>query len=157
MIPDSSTFRCTIRWQGANNTDYETFGRTHEVTLPAGQSIIGGAAHNIQHPEQTNPEELFAAAVGTCMMMTILAVFSIAKIPVLAYEDQVEALLEKVERRWWVAKVILRPRISLGGHYEREKLDNLIAKSHANCFVSLSVKSEIVVEPTFEERMKVEG
>ena len=134
MIQNSTIFTCRIHWQGTDNTDSDTFVRRHEVTLPGGQSVIGGAAHNVQSPVQTNPEELFTASVGTCMMLTILAVFSRAQIPVLAYEDRPAALLEKVERRFSVTKVTLRPRITLQGTHDREKLDNLMSKSHANCF-----------------------
>jgi organic hydroperoxide reductase OsmC/OhrA len=117
--------------------------------MPAGLQLKSGGAHMAQDPTQTNPEELFAAAVASCMMMTILAVFSRSKIVVTSYEDHPEALLELVERRYKVTKVTLKPRIVLEGPIDKEKFDNLIQKSHANCFVSLSVKSEVVVEPTF--------
>ena len=149
MPPDSSLFNCKIRWLGSDNQDHDTFDRRHRISLPRGQEMIVGGAHQIQDSSQTNPEELFAAAVGCCMMMTILAVFSRAKIPILAYEDEPEALLEFVERRFRVTKVKLRPRITLKEMQDREKLDNLISKAHANCFISLSVKSEVVVEPVY--------
>ena len=134
---------------GGNNEDYDSFDRRHRVHFEQGQELLVGAAHKIQDPSQTNPEELLAASVGCCMMMTILAVFNRAKVPVLAYEDSPEALMEFVERRTRVTKVTLRPRITLAGQHEREKLDNLISKSHANCTITLSVKSEVVVEPTY--------
>lgn len=149
MTPDSSSFTCNIRWQGTSNADYENFIRRHEVTFPGGQTFVGGGGLIVQHPAQTNPEELFAAAVGTCMMITILAVFSRAKIPVVAYEDQPEALLQKGERAFSVTKVTLRPRITINGTFDHEKLANLISKSHANCYISLSVKSEVIVEPIY--------
>jgi len=149
MLPEKSAFTCKIRWLGKDNQDYDSFDRRHRISLPRGQEITAGGAHEVQDSSQTNPEELFAAAVASCMMMTILAVFSRSKIPVLAYEDEPEALLEFVERRYRVTKVTLRPRITLAGQHEHEKLDTLISKSHANCFIALSVKSEVVVEPAF--------
>jgi organic hydroperoxide reductase OsmC/OhrA len=149
MLPEKSSFTCRILWLGSDNTDYDVFDRRHRVTLPRGQEFITGGAHLVQDSAQTNPEELFAASVASCMMMTILAVFSRSKIAITAYRDEPEAVLELVERRYRVTKVILRPRIVLSGSYDREKLDNLIQKSHANCFITLSVKSEVVVEPIF--------
>jgi organic hydroperoxide reductase OsmC/OhrA len=148
MNTEPSSFGCELHWQG-NNADYDTFPRVHELVFPHGQRVKAGGAHQIQDPEQTNPEELFAAAVASCMMMTILAVFSKSRIPVTAYDDKPEALLEFVERRFKVTRVTLRPRIVVGAEIDREKFDNLIQKAHANCFISLSVKSEVVVEPTF--------
>ena len=149
MLPEKSSFTCRIKWLGTDNSDYDTFNRNHRIMLPRGQEIVVGGAHLIQDSAQTNPEELFAASVASCMMMTILAVFSRSKIAIIGYEDEPEAVLESVERRFRVTKVILRPRITLTANVDREKLDTLIQKSHANCFITLSVKSEVVVEPVF--------
>jgi organic hydroperoxide reductase OsmC/OhrA len=149
MIPEKSYYTCAISWQG-NNEDYESFSRIHEIRFPKGQSVELGSALDSQKQDQTNPEELFAAAVGSCMMQTILAVFSRSKIVVTSYEDHPEALLELVERRYKVTRVTLRPKMAIQGEsVDREKLDNLMQKAHANCFIGLSVKSDVVIEPEF--------
>ena len=148
MMPEISTFRCALDWKGENR-DYDSFSRLHEIGFPGGARLTVGGAHLIQNPAQTNPEELFAASVAACMMMTILAVFSRSRITVLSYHDEPEATLELVERRYRVTKVLLRPRIVIEGSHDEEKLNTLIQKSHANCFITLSVKSDVVVEPTF--------
>ena len=127
MNTEPSTFTAQIHWQG-DNRDYETFLRVMDVTLPGGAKFKTGGAHKIQDPSQTNPEELFAASVGTCMMMTILAVFSKAQIVVTSYEDSPEALLEFMDRRFRVTKVTLRPRIRLAPRVDEEKLKNLVEK-----------------------------
>ncbi|HEY3294109.1 MAG TPA: OsmC family protein [bacterium] len=148
MNTDPSLHVCELHWQG-NTADFESFSRLNEVVFPGGQKLRTGPAHSMQDPAQTNPEEVFAAAVGTCMLMTILAVFSKSRVTVLSYDDKPEALLEFVERRFRVTRVTLRPRMVIDGPIEREKLENLIQKSHANCFITLSVKAEVIVEPTF--------
>lgn len=147
-IPEHSTFTCAIRWRG-DNRDYDTFARQHDIVFPGGLEAIGGGAHRTEVTGQTNPEELFAASVATCMMMTILAVFSRSKIVITAYEDTPEASLDLVERRYRITRVTLRPRITVEGDIDPAKFENLISKSHANCFISLSVNSEVIVEPTF--------
>jgi len=148
MNTEPSIHVCEIHWQG-DTTDFDHFPRLNEIVFPGGQKVNSGSALNAQSPAHTNPEELFAAAVGSCMAMTILAVFSKAKIVVLSYDDKAEALLEFVERRFKVTRVTLRPRMVIQGEIEHEKLENLIAKAHANCFITLSVRAEVVVEPTF--------
>ncbi len=148
MDTEPSIWTCELHWSGENG-DYETFSRLSEVKFPGGQKLQAGAAHKVQSAAQTNPEEVFAAAVGSCMMMTILAVFSRSKVTVVSYDDKPEALLEFVDRRFRVTKVTLRPRIAIAGPIEPEKLQNLVGKSHANCFITLSVKAEVIVEPTF--------
>ena len=134
---------------GGNNEDYDSFDRRHRVHFEQGQELLVGAAHKIQDPSQTNPEELLAASVGCCMMMTILAVFSRSRIPIVSYDDHPEALLELVDRRYRITRVTLRPRIIHRGPADAQKLTALIEKSHANCFITLSVKSDVVLEPTF--------
>ncbi len=148
MLPETSSYTCSIHWEGGNE-DYDTFSRLHSVGFPGGVKFSAGGTHHIEKPSQTNPEELFAAAVGSCMMMTILAVFSRSRITVSSYDDTPEAVLQYVERRYKITKVILRPRIVVEGTPDPEKMQTLIQKSHANCFISLSVKSEVIVEPTF--------
>ena len=93
MNTDPSTFSCELRWQG-DNADYDNFPRVHQITFPRGQTVKSGGAHLTQDVAQTNPEELLAAAVGSCMMMTILAVFNRSKHRPCHYEDKPEALLE---------------------------------------------------------------
>ena len=96
MIPEQSTFTCAIYWHG-DNEDYDTFPRTHRIAFRRGQELTVGAAHNLQHPQQTDPEELFAASVATCMMQTILAVFSRSKIAIFLRT----AMSRKRCWNWW--------------------------------------------------------
>ena len=148
MNSESSVHVCELHWRG-DNTETEAFSRLHEVALPGGKSVLSGSGTKPQDPAQTNPEELLAAAVGSCMMMTILAVFSKSRITVLSYDDKPEALLEFVDRRFRVTRVTLKPRIVVRGQVDKDKFDTLIQKSHSNCFISLSVKSDVVVEATY--------
>jgi organic hydroperoxide reductase OsmC/OhrA len=142
-------FVCRIEWSG-NTQDYETFPRTHTVSFPRGQKIRGSSAGQILDPVVTNPEELLAAALGTCLMVTFLAVCSKSRINVLSYVDQPEATVELMERRYRVTKIALKPEVTLEGQVDRERLDTAIQKAHGNCIISLSVKSDVTIEPTFQ-------
>ena len=145
----SKPFVCTIEWAG-NTQDYDSFPRVHTVSFPRGQKIKGSAAGHVQDPVVTNPEELLAAALGTCLMLTFLAVCSREKINVLSYVDHPEATVELIERRLRVTKIVLKPLVIIDGAVERERLDVAMQKAHGNCIVSLSVKSEVLIEPTFQ-------
>lgn len=141
-------FTCTIAWSG-NTIDYDNFPRTHEVTFPRGQRLLGSAAGHAQNPVVTNPEELLAAALGTCLMLTFLAVCSRAKINVFSYTDHPEATVELVERRFRVTKILLKPEVTVEGQVPADQLRTAIEKAHGNCIVSLSTKSEVIIQPTF--------
>ncbi len=142
-------FICKIEWSG-NTQDYETFPRTHTVSFPRGQQIKGSSAGQALDPVVTNPEELLAAALGTCLMLTFLAVCSKAKMNVLSYVDQPAATVELVERRSRVTRIALKPHVLIEGPIDRERLDVAMQKAHANCIISLSVRSEVTIEPTFK-------
>ena len=145
---DTTLHQCEVKWQG-NTLEYDHFSYVHQIIFPGGQSVLGNIHKQEPGALNTNPEELFAAAVGTCMMMTMLAVCSKSKINVVAYHDHPEATLEFVERRFRVTKVTLRPQITIDGQIEPERLKSLFEKAHANCFVSLSIKSKVVIEPSY--------
>lgn len=150
-MPQPSLHSCSIRWEG-DTVDYSTFPRFYDISMETGQKILAGPANaSAAEAGRTNPEELFAASVGTCMMLTILAVCSKSRINVVAYEDRCEAQLEFIERRFRITKVTLRPTITIDGDIDRQKLDTLMQKAHANCFINLSVKSEVVIEPIYRK------
>jgi organic hydroperoxide reductase OsmC/OhrA len=148
-MTEASTHSCNIEWRG-NTLELDNFSRQHRITFPSQQELSGGTAGKAsQDFPHTNPEELLAAAVGTCLMMTVLAVFSKSRIKIVSYSDNPEALLEFVDRRYRVTKVTLHPIITVSEGIDIEKFNTLIQKSHANCFIALSVKSDVVIEPTF--------
>jgi organic hydroperoxide reductase OsmC/OhrA len=148
MSEYSSPFTCRIEWSG-NTQDYDTFPRTHTVSFPRGQQIRGSSAGQALDPVVTNPQELLAAALGTCLMLTFLAVCSKGRINVLSYVDQPTATVELIEHRNRVTRITLRPRVTIDGPADHERLEVAMQKAHGNCIVSLSVKSEVTIEPMF--------
>ena len=149
--PYAHPFSCTIEWSG-NTIDYESFPRTHEVTFPRGQRLRGSSAGQVASPAVTNPEELLAAALGTCIMLTFLAVCSKAKMNVVTYRDRPEATVELVERRMRVTRIVLRPEVTVEGQVEPERMKTAMEKAHGNCIISLSTKSEVLIEPIFRSK-----
>lgn len=142
-------FTCAIEWSG-DTTDYDTFPRTHQVKFPRGQKINGSTPGQAYDATVTNPEELLAAALGTCMMLTFLAVCSRAKINVVSYKDHPQAIVELEERRLRVTRIILEPEVSVQSPAEREWLHTAMEKAHGNCIVALSVRSEVLIRPVFQ-------
>jgi hypothetical protein len=126
--PYSKPFVCTIEWTG-NTVDYDHFPRTHEVIFPLGQRLKTSSA---------------------CLMLTFLAVCSKARINVVSYKDHPAATVEFVERRFRVTRVDLKPEVIIDGPVDAERLKIAMEKAHGNCIVSLSTKSEVIIEPVFK-------
>ena len=130
---------------------YDTYDRTHTVTFEGGVTIKGSAAKEfLGKPEHVNPEELLAAALSSCHMLTFLAIAAKSRLVVDAYEDDAVAILGKnAAGKAAVTKTILRPKVTFAAStpVTPEKLGELHEKSHRNCFIANSVNFEVVTEP----------
>lgn len=146
-----SEHRARVAWRRATpDFAYDTYDRTHDVRFPGGQALQGSAAPDYKgDPAKANPEEMLAAALASCHMLTFLAIAARSRLVVDAYEDEAEATLGKDDGgKLAVTKVVLRPRVTFAGEAPTpEKLADLHRKAHDNCFVGRSVRCEVVVEP----------
>lgn len=142
------TFTCTLHWSG-NVADYDTFSRRHDIQFPGGKELPSSTFLQGAGTDATNPEELLAAAQSSCMMLTFLAVCSKSKVNILRYDDKAEALLERVDGKFRVTKITLRPQVVVAGAVEREKLNLLFEKAHANCYIGNSIRADVLIDPTY--------
>lgn len=146
-----SEHRAQVRWQrGTPDFAYETYDRTHTVLFEGGQALTGSAAPDFKgKAEHANPEELLAAALASCHMLTFLAVASKSRLVVDAYEDEAVATLGKdATGRQTVTRIVLRPRVTFGGEAPApERVRELHEKAHRNCFVAGALRAEMVLEP----------
>lgn len=127
---------------------YDTYDRTHTVAFGGGQELLGSAAPDYKgDATKANPEEMLAASLAACHMLTFLAIAARSRLVVDTYEDDAEATLGKnAAGKLAVTKVVLRPRVTFAGTAPTaEKLRELHEKAHANCFIANSVSCEVVV------------
>jgi organic hydroperoxide reductase OsmC/OhrA len=79
-------------------------------------------------------------------MLTFLAIASMSGFVVESYEDEAVGHLEKADDgKPWLAKVEMHPKIEFSGDKipSLEDIDKLHEKSHHECFLARSVKTEI--------------
>lgn len=130
---------------------YDTYDRTHTVTFEGGITCKASSAKEfLGKAELANPEEMLGAALGSCHMLTFLAVAAKSRITVNAYEDNVVAVLDKnANGKLSVTKIVLRPKATFAAEtpVTREKLVELHEKAHRNCFIANSLACEMVMEP----------
>ncbi len=147
-----SEHKISIEWKRQSpDFVYETYDRGHKVHFDGGQSVLTSAAPDYMgNAKLANPEELMAAALASCHMLTFLAVSAKSRFVVDSYSDKAAAILEKnSEGKMAVTKIILRPVVVFGGENkpDAQKLKDLHAKAHHNCMIGNSIKSEVIVEP----------
>jgi organic hydroperoxide reductase OsmC/OhrA len=153
----SHEYKATVLWRrgDAKFTD-NRYSRGH-VWKFDGIEIPGSSApSSVRLPysvaEAVDPEEALVAAVSSCHMLFFLAFAAQGGFTVDRYEDAAVGVMTENERgKLFVSRVTLRPAVTFTGD-RRPGEDDVAAlhhRSHEECFIANSVKSEVVVEPTF--------
>lgn len=149
-----SAHRATVRWS-RTGPDFLRghYSRAHTWTFDGGATVPASPSPRIvptpwSDPSCVDPEEALVAAAAACHMLTFLHLAARSGYVVERYEDEAEGTLSRTaERRSWVSRIVLRPRIEWGGDHKPAPadIDRLHQEAHAGCFIANSIRSEIVV------------
>ena len=148
-----SEHHVTVAWHRTSaDFTYDTYNRAHEIRYKSGAIVVPGSGAPMfkGDAERVDPEEQFVAALSACHMLTFLAICARKRLTVESYEDDAEGFLEKGENgKLWMTRVILRPRavFAAGTEVDAAKLADIHHKSHLECFIANSVKTDVAVEP----------
>lgn len=141
------TYRTLARWSGSTGVGYAAYDRSHEVTplgrLSADPAFLGDAA-------LPNPEVLLLAAASSCQLLSFLAVAARARIDVIRYVDEAEALMPEDDLPVRVTRIVLRPRITVLAEAAALRVPHLVEVAHGECFIARSLTTRIEVRPTVE-------
>lgn len=147
-----SEHTATIVWnREGEEFSYEHYSRSHTWTFDGGVVVPGTAAPAYRgDPKRVDPEEAFVAALSSCHMLTFLAIAARKRFIVEQYSDEAIGVLTKNERgKLWMSRVTLRPKVVFSGA-KRPTPEEVVAmhhSAHENCFIALSVRTEVLVEP----------
>ncbi|HEX6120373.1 MAG TPA: OsmC family protein [Dongiaceae bacterium] len=123
------------------------------VEVPASSSPFVVPNHSVA--AAVDPEEAFVASLSSCHMLFILDFASRAGFCIDAYEDAAVGEMGKdANGKLMIARVTLNPLITFSGDKRPSETEiaALHHKSHAECFIANSVRTEIVtafVPPRF--------
>jgi organic hydroperoxide reductase OsmC/OhrA len=142
-----SDHRITLKWfKGDVPFTYETYTRNHTVTFKDGAPQIFSASPVYKgDPSKGDPEDLLVAALSSCHMLSFLAICAKKRITVEAYDDDAVGTLEKDGGRFWMTKVLLRPKVRADA--DSATLLEIHHLAHEACFIANSVKCQVTVEP----------
>lgn len=99
-------------------------------------------------PNIWSPEHLFTAAVISCFMTTFLAIAEYSKLDFLTFDCTAEGILEKIEGKYLMTKIILKPTLTISDLNKIEKAQRVLELSEKACLISNSIKSEVILKPT---------
>jgi organic hydroperoxide reductase OsmC/OhrA len=149
-------YRAEIRWtRGEAQFIDNRYSRSHVWRFDGGVEVPASASPLVVPPPLSvaaavDPEEAFVAALASCHMLFFLSFAAKAGFVVERYEDAAIGIMAKNERgRLFVSKVTLSPMIVFTGakRPSDRDIDELHHRSHEQCFIANSVKTEIVVAP----------
>lgn len=142
-------YRARCSWSGSTGGGYETYPRAHAASAPpATQSLpLSADPAFLGDPACLNPEQLLVMAAASCQLLSFLAVAARARIDVVAYEDDAEAVMPGDERPVHITEIRLRPRITARPPATLERVLRLTEVAHRECYVANSLRARITVEP----------
>ena len=152
-----SEHKAHIAWRLSNGDFVKgKYSREHTWTFDGGLIVPASPSPTIVRAPYSNaahvdPEEAFVASIASCHMLTFLFLASRERIEVLSYEDEAVGTMTKNEHGVpWVSSVVLRPVVEYATSTvptdEQEK--RLHERAHHECFISNSVKTNIIVTAT---------
>jgi len=125
---------------------YDAYPRNHAITFKNGAPQIFSSSPAYKgDPGKGDPEDMLLAALSSCHMLSFLAIAAKKKVTVDSYQDDPVAFLENDNGKWWLARVMLQPKV--GSDASPAQLAEIHHLAHEACFIANSVKTQITIEP----------
>ena len=147
-------YKATVRWtrDGAPFTD-QKYSRGHVWRFDGGVEVPASSAPSsvplpYSRADAVDPEEAFVASVSSCHMLFFLFFSAKAGFVVDSYEDNAVGVMTKNDAgKLYVSKVTLDPQIAFSGDKRPspEEIAKLHHRSHEDCYIANSIRSEVVV------------
>lgn len=149
-------YHATCHWTGDTAVGYGSYDRTHTSSAPPAPTelVVSADPAFLGNPERLNPEQLVVVAVSSCQLLSFLAIAARARVQVLEYDDHAEAVMPEGDKPMRLTRIILRPRIVVGPGVKEERVLKLTEMAHKQCYITNSLSTDVVVEPTVEFREK---
>lgn len=138
--PKTYVYRTSVRWTEQKKGVIGAEGKP-ELNVATPPEFKG-------HEGIWSPEDLFVASANICTMTTFLAFAERAGLGFTAYESEAEGTLELVDGKFQMTKITIRPKLALKPGEDAVKAKEILQKAEAQCLISNSMKSKVVLEPT---------
>lgn len=97
-----------------------------------------------------SPEHLFVASVNSCLMTTFLAIAANSRLEFVKFSSKASGKLEQVDGRYRMSEIWLEPLVTVASEKDSARALRVIEKAEANCLISNSIQSKIVLKPIVE-------
>lgn len=140
-ITQIHTFDVNLNWDNKTANGIASSGvRTPMIFGPPPE--FGGTAVT------WSPEHLLATSVASCYMTTLIHFSKLLKVNILNFSISCKVEFTKKEIGFEASRFTLNPIIRLQYDPGQSVLEKLLAKAKKYCFISNSIKGEVLVNPT---------
>ena len=149
-IDMTHVFFSHLDWSGAakgGTHDVATLDRDLDVTIDGTTVPMSSAPAFGGNPLRVNPEQLYVASLSACQALTFLFLAARDHLLVTGYSDDAVGELAMIDGKLRMARVHLRPQITLDPEADVTKVRLLVEKAHRQCFIGNSVSAKVEVEP----------
>lgn len=137
-------------WSGSTAMGYDDYDRAHTGSAPAVPTVELSADPVFRgDARRWNPEALVVLAASSCQLLSFLAVAARARVDVVGYRDEAEGEMPETATPTRITRIVLRPQITVRGDVDATRLAHLVEVAHRECYIANSLRTDIVVEPTF--------
>lgn len=140
---DTHIYEVNLKWTNQKKGLLSSTGLP-DVEVATPPQFAGG------HEGIWSPEHLFVASVATCIMTTFLAIAELSKLDFVSYESKAKGKLEKIDNKFMISEVIVEPIITVKLEKDLERAERIIHKAEANCLISNSIKSNVILNPVIK-------
>lgn len=155
MAGHDHTYRTALAWSGSTGIGYDHYDRDHEVRAAPAEARLALSSDPAFRgdPARLNPELLLVASASSCQLLSFLAVSARARLDVVAYADDADAVMAAGDLPLRITRIELRPAITLADSDRPRppdaRLRHLCEIAHRQCYVANSLRTDVVVNPTF--------
>ncbi len=150
-----STHSATVVWQRGSQPFFDNrYSRAHRWRFDGNIEVVASSSPSVVRvpmslEEAVDPEEAFVAALSSCHMLFFLSLAARARLIVDEYFDAAEGVMESIEGRMRMARVLLRPRVTFGGDIapSDDRVRELHHRAHEACYLANSVRFPVDCEP----------
>ncbi|WP_445664312.1 OsmC family protein [Fodinibius sp. AD559] len=94
-----------------------------------------------------SPEHLFVSSASSCFMTTFTAIAEYSKLNFEDLKVQATGKLDKVDGKFVVSEIILKPELSIADEKFVDKARRIMEKAEEACLITRSIKSEVHFDP----------
>ena len=149
------TYATSLAWEGTTRAGYKHYDRTHrlEAEPAASALVLSSDPAFLGDPSLLNPEQLLVAAASSCQLLSFLAFAAGARLDVVSYRDHADAVMPEADLPVRITRIDLHPEVVLTDtdvpRPTPERLRHLTDVAHRQCFIANSLRTEVIVTPTF--------